>query len=145
MSLIRTVLGGLLFLVVAALVVWLVYSNDQPGTLRLVGLWEGQGIPRPFDRAAEPTPLVLPLGLWYFAFTMLGIVIGLLLGWFIAGQTRVQARKQGRRAQEIAREAETLRQEVDAAKSEADALKIEKKQLQRQTQTKQELTSDQQS
>ena len=132
MSLIRTVLSGLIFLGIAALVVWLVYSNDQPGTLRLAGLWGGQGVPNPFDRSTNPSPWMLPLGLWYFAFTMLGVVIGLLLGWFVAGQTRVQARKQGRRAKEIAREAEVLRQEADAAKSEIDALKIEKKQIERQ-------------
>jgi len=128
MSLLRALLGGLGFLIAAALISWLVYSNDELTTLRLVGLWNGQGLPNPLT-AANEDQVQLPLGLWFFIFAMLGVFVGLFLGWFVGGQTRVRARQQGRRARLAERTLARFRKESDEAKIEADDLKIANKDL----------------
>ena len=126
MTLLRTVLGALLFLSAAALVLWLVYSNSQPLALHLVGLWGGEGVPNPFARAGQSPDLLLPFGFWLLIFTMFGVVIGLFTGWFIAGSTRIQMRQQARRARQAEaaleaaeKEAETAKQQLDEAKNAA--------------------------
>lgn len=128
MSLIRTLLGSLLFLLSLIFVIWLVYSNSEPVTLKLVWLM-GEGVPNPFARAGQVEQIMLPLGIWFIFFTVIGIIIGLFCGWFIGGGTRVRARQQGKRARDAEKELKSAKEQNDAAKTEMDTLKTEKKDL----------------
>ena len=130
MSLIRTLLSGLSFLLMLALVFWLVYSNNTPATLKLAGLWQGNGIPNPFDKTGSA--IILPMGLWYITFTFIGIFIGLFLGWFIGGKTRTQARQGIQRAARAELTLENFRKEADQVKSEVDSLKEKNQKLETQ-------------
>ncbi len=112
----RALFGGSFFLALMALVFWLVYSNDELVSLRLVGLWGGGGVPLPFGWSG------LPQGLWYVLFTLLGLGSGLVLGWFFAGGTRRQAAQQTRRARQSERALASSRDQIDQAKSQIDSL-----------------------
>lgn len=132
MSFIRTLLGGLMFLLALAFVFWLVFSNSQPETVRLVGMpgtQDGGALTNPFAGAGDDKVFKLPLGMWYVGFTVLGLFFGLFAGWFIGGSTRIKARQQGRRARTAEKELKTVKQEKEVAKTEVDSLKTEKKDL----------------
>ena len=131
MSLLRTVLNSLLFLLCLILVVWLVYSNTEPVPLKLVWL-APDGIDNPFRRQGQSDQILLPLGLWLVVFTVLGLIVGLLCGWFIGGATRIRARRQSRRARQAEQELQRAREQGEAAKTQVDALKTEKKILETQ-------------
>lgn len=128
MSFIRTLLGGFLFLLALAVVFWLVFSNQGSETVRLVGIAD-EGIPNPFHKAGGSEVFMMPLGMWYVGFTVIGMFLGLFAGWFIGGSTRIKARQQGRRARTAEKELKAVKQEKEVAKTEVDSLKTEKKDL----------------
>ena len=118
-----------MFFVLVTLVLWVVYSNSELVALKFIGLWQGQGIPNPFTWAGGGAYLWLPLGLWLFFFTILGLVMGLSYAWFVARPTRVRARQQERRARAAEQALLRLKKEAEITKTEIDNLKTEKKDL----------------
>lgn len=134
MSLIRALLVSLLLLFVVAAVGLLVYSNMEPLTLKLEGVGLSAGIPNPFAQPEQTQVIELPAGVWYVLFLIGGLKLGLFAGWFLAGDTRVRARQQGRRARVAERALAGAKQEREDAKSEIDTLKVEKKDLETKVQ-----------
>ena len=128
MSLIRTLFGSLLFFLSLIFVIWLVYSNSELVSLKLVWVMD-QGVPNPFARAGQSQHIMLPLGIWFIIFTVIGIIIGLFCGWFIGGGTRIHARQQGKRARAAETELKSAKEQNETAKTEMDTLKTEKKDL----------------
>lgn len=116
MSLLRALFSGLLFIALSTLIFWVVYSNGTPVNIYLIGMWQNEGFPLPFGWQG------LPLGLWLVLFSLLGLFAGLMLGWFFAGQTRIRARQQTRRARRSESDLDASREEAEKAKTEIDSL-----------------------
>lgn len=130
MAFIRTLVGGTLFLILLGLIFWIAFSNATPVMeLKLAGLTlTGQAFPNPFASVAG-TPLELPFSAWLMIFAVLGMLLGLVVGWFMGGGVRVRARKQGKRARQAEKDLKVVKTESEVAKTEVDALKGEKKDL----------------
>ena len=142
MAFFRTLIGGTLFLILLGLVFWIAFSNAEPVlTLKLAGLSvTGNAFPNPFA-SIWGTPLAWPFSAWLITFALIGMVFGLVVGWFLGGGTRVRARQQGRRARRAEKELKTMQSESEAAKSEIDSLKDEKKNLETQMKTTEDLST----
>jgi len=110
------------------LALWIGYSNAEMTSLRLAWVMSN-GIPNPMAGQGDNPVIELPIGLWFVLFAFLGTIVGLILGWFLSGNTRVRARQQGRRARQAERDLETVKKESDTAKAEIDGLKTEKRDL----------------
>ena len=121
MNLLRSIFGGLVFVLVMALVFWIVYSNDELVPLRLVGVRSGGGIPLPFGWSG------LPQGLWYVLFALLGLICGLLLGWIFSGPVRRQTAQQRRRASRSEQALAASIDKIDQARDRIDSLEHELK------------------
>ena len=130
MAFIRTLIGGTLFLILLGLIFWIAFSNAAPVMqLKLSGLTiTGEALPNPFSSVVG-SPLELPFSAWLMIFAIIGMLLGLVVGWFMGGGTRVRARTQGRRARMAEKDLKAVKTETEAAKTEVDALKGEKKDL----------------
>ena len=130
MAILRTFIGGTLFLILLGLIFWVVFSNAEPRLpLKFAGLNAvKEGVPNPFA-SVSGTPLMWPFSAWLMVFALIGTVFGLVIGWFLGGGTRVRARQQGRRARQAEKDLKAVKAESETAKMQADTLKGENKDL----------------